>query len=84
MDPFSFHLRILDGRSVTLPAELCHGLGVHIGDTLVVRVEDDQATLSSVKRVIRTFQDRVVDQLPKGVGLVDQLIAEREAAAKHE
>jgi bifunctional DNA-binding transcriptional regulator/antitoxin component of YhaV-PrlF toxin-antitoxin module len=84
MDPLSYHLRITDGRSVTLPAELCDGLGVHIGDTLVVRMEENQATLCSVDRVIRSFQDLVVRQIPEGVGLVDQLIAEREAAARHE
>ena len=79
-----FHLLIGDDRRIALPAELCNDLGLHIGDTVIVRVEDDHATLSSVDHTIKRFQNLALRHLPEGLGLVDQLIAEREAAAENE
>jgi bifunctional DNA-binding transcriptional regulator/antitoxin component of YhaV-PrlF toxin-antitoxin module len=84
MESPSYHVRIADHRRIVLPTELCDRLALHVGDTIVVRVEDDHAILSSVDRTIKRFQDLVAQQLPEGIGLVDQLIAEREAEAGHE
>ena len=77
----TFHVRIGDGRRVVFPSELCRSMSVGIGDTVVVRVEDDRATLSSVERTIDRFQSLVAKRVPPDVSLVDELLADREAAA---
>ncbi|MDP1798011.1 MAG: AbrB/MazE/SpoVT family DNA-binding domain-containing protein [Planctomycetaceae bacterium] len=80
----TFHVRIGDGRRVVLPSELCRSLSVRVGDTLVVRIEDGRATLNSVDRMIDRFQSLVAARVPQDISLVDELIADREAAALHE
>jgi bifunctional DNA-binding transcriptional regulator/antitoxin component of YhaV-PrlF toxin-antitoxin module len=84
MDTPFFQLDIDNARRVVLPEELCDDLGLQIGGTVFIRVEAGTATLSSVEQTIRRFQELTRRQLPEGLGLVDQLIAEREAASRDE
>lgn len=67
-----------------LPTEVCRTLAVNIGDTLVIRRDENQFTVSSVDRTIQRFQELLAANVPAEVNLVDQLIAEREAAAGDE
>ncbi len=80
----TYHVRIGDGRRVVLPSEFCRSMSVGIGDMIVVRIEHDHATLNSVERTIDRFQSLVADHVPSNVSLVDELIADRQHAARHE
>lgn len=84
MQAQTFHVRITDGRRIVLPPELCHSLSVGVGDTMVVRLEDNHVTLDSVERTIDRFQQLVADRVPAGTSLVDELIADRTLAAQRE
>ena len=84
MEPHTYQMRIGEGRRVVLPPEVCQSLSVGIGDTIVVRLEEDRATLGSVDRTIDRFQKLVAAKVPAGVSLVDELIAERAEMAVRE
>jgi len=84
MEPHTYHLRIGGGRRVVLPPEVCQSLAVGIGDTLVVRLEAERATLGSVDRTIDRFQKLLAAKVPVGVSLVEELIAERAEMAGRE
>lgn len=84
MNPHPYHLKIGGGRRVVLPAELCRTLSLGVGDTVIVRVEEDHATLRSVDRTIARFQTLLAQRVPAGTSLVDELIAEREDEARRE
>jgi len=66
MQAESYHLKIGEGRRIVLPAEVCRSLAVNVGDTLIVRLEDDRATLNSVDKTIERFQALVAERVPAG------------------
>lgn len=84
MNQQSFHLKVGDGRRIVLPTEVCRRLSVGIGDEIVLRVEDDHATLSSVDQTIARFQAILAECVPPGVSMVDDLIHERREEAMRE
>lgn len=84
MESHTYQMRIGEGRRVVLPPEVCQSLAVGIGDTLVVRLEADRATLGSVDRTIDRFQKLLAAKVPVGVSLVEELIAERAEMAGRE
>lgn len=84
MQAQTFHVRISDGRRVVLPSELCKSMSLDIGDTLIVRMEPDRTTLSSVDRTVTRFQSLLAERVPSGFSAVDELIAEREDSARRE
>lgn len=84
MDTQTFHVKIGNGRRVVLPSEVCRSMSLRIGDVLVVRVDPEQLTLSSIERTVERFQSMVAARVPQGYRAVDELIAEREDAASRE
>ena len=84
MEPHTYQMRIGEGRRVVLPPEVCQSLSVNVGDTIVVRLEEDRATIGSVNRTIDRFQKLVSAKVPAGASLVDELIAERAEMAVRE
>jgi bifunctional DNA-binding transcriptional regulator/antitoxin component of YhaV-PrlF toxin-antitoxin module len=84
MQAQTFHVRIGDGRRVVLPSEVCRSMLLDIGDTLIIRVESDRTTLSSVDRTVTQFQAMLAARVPAGYSAVEELIAEREDASMRE
>ncbi len=80
----SYHVKIGEGRRVVLPSEVCRSMSLGVGDTIIVRVDEDRATLSSVERTVERFQSLLAERIPPGVSLVDELIADREEASLRE
>ena len=80
----TFRIRIGTGRRIVLPNEVCELLSLTVGDTIIVRVESDHATLSSADRTVERFQSMVAERVPAGYSAVDELIAEREDASLRE
>jgi PIN domain nuclease of toxin-antitoxin system len=52
----SSHIRIGEGRRIVLPSEVCESMSLGVGDTIFIRVEDNQETLSGVVRTIKRSQ----------------------------
>lgn len=77
-------MKLNENGRVVIPAAFRAALGVKAGDELVMRVEDDELRITTLKRRIERAQNRVRKYAKPGSSLVDELIAMRREAAKHE
>ena len=84
MQTETYHVRIGDGRRVVLPAEVCKSMSLDVGDTLIVRVDPERTTLTSVERTVARFQSMLSKRMSPGFSAVDELISEREDASSRE
>jgi bifunctional DNA-binding transcriptional regulator/antitoxin component of YhaV-PrlF toxin-antitoxin module len=75
----TFHVRVVEGGKIVLPAALRRKHGFAVGDTLVVEDRPDGLTVRSLDEAIAAAQAIVARFVPAGVSLVDALIAERRA-----
>ena len=78
------HMRLNENGRVVIPAALRAALGVKAGDELVMRFEDEELRITTLKRRIERAQNHVRKFAKPGASLVDELIAMRREAAKHE
>lgn len=76
--------RINQNGRVVIPASFRKALGINVGDEVVVRIEDDELRISTLKRRIERAQRLVRRYVKPGTSLADELIAERREAAKRE
>jgi AbrB family looped-hinge helix DNA binding protein len=76
--------RINENGRVVIPASFRKALGINVGDEVVLRIEDDELRISTLKRRIERAQSLVRRHVKPGISLVDELIAERREAAKRE
>lgn len=70
------------GRLV-IPAELRRALNLKPGDRLIARQEGDSLILERREAIEQRLIARFA-KIPKGISLVDELIAERREAARRE
>ncbi|MGD1061993.1 MAG: AbrB/MazE/SpoVT family DNA-binding domain-containing protein [Terracidiphilus sp.] len=69
---------------IVIPAAMREALGMDVGDSVVLRIEDDELRISTLRSRIRRVQERARKIIPPGVSLSEELSAERREAAKHE
>lgn len=72
-----------NGR-IVIPAPVRAALGLAEGGKVVARLIDGAIVLEPIDTAIRRAQAMVRAYIPAGSGLVDELIADRHAAAEHE
>ncbi len=72
-----------NGR-VVIPSSFRKALGIEIGDEVVLRVEDNELRITTQQRRIQRAQRRARQYVKRGSSLVNELLAERREAAKHE
>ena len=77
-------IRVNENGRVVIPAAYRKALGIKAGDEVILRMEDDELRITTMKRRIERAQRRVRQYVKPGVSLADELIAERRAAAKRE
>lgn len=77
-------MKINENGRVVIPASVRTALGIQPGDELVMRVEDNELRITTLKRRIERAQNHVRQYAKAGTSLVDELIAMRREAAKHE
>ena len=77
-------LRVNENGRVVIPASFRKALGINPGDEVVLRLEDDELRVTTLKRRIERAQRHARKFIKPGVSLVDELIAERREAAKRE
>lgn len=70
------------GRLV-IPAPIRRSLGLEAGDLLIVRLESGRLVLEKPETIKYRLKARF-SGLPKGIGLADELLAERREEAKRE
>jgi AbrB family looped-hinge helix DNA binding protein len=71
------------GRLV-IPAPFREALGLKVGDEVLLRIEDNELRISTLRSRIRDAQTYVQQFVKPGTLLSDELIAERRKAAKSE
>jgi len=76
--------RVNQNGRVVIPAAFRKAMGINIGDEVVLRMEDDELRILTLKRRIERAQRLVRQHVKPGTSLVDELIAERRQAAKRE
>ena len=69
---------------IVIPAAMREALGIGVGDSVVLRVKDDELRISTVRGRIRRAQERASRYVKPGTLVSDELSAERREAAKHE
>ena len=77
-------MRVNANGRVVIPASYREALGIKPGDEVILRMEDDELRITTMKRRIERAQRLVRKYVKPGVSLVDELIAERREAAKRE
>jgi AbrB family looped-hinge helix DNA binding protein len=83
MDPEA-RMRVNENGRVVIPASYRKALGINAGDELVLRIEDDELRITTLKRRIEQARRRIRRYVKPGRSLADELIAERREAAKRE
>ena len=77
-------LRVNENGRVVIPASYRKALGIKAGDEVILRMEDDELRITTMKRRIERARRRIRQYVKPGVSLADELIAERREAAKRE
>jgi AbrB family looped-hinge helix DNA binding protein len=72
------------GGRIVIPASFRKALGISVGEEVVLRIEDDELRIFTLKTRIKRAQRLVRRHVAKGVSLVDELIAERRRGAGRE
>ena len=77
-------MKLNENGRVVIPSEMRSALGIEAGDELVMRIEDDELRITTLKRRIERAQKQVAKLKSRRGSLVDELIAMRREAARHE
>ena len=73
----------VNGR-VVIPAAFRKAMGIKVGDEVVLRIEDNELRILTLKQRIERAQRLIRQHVKPGTSLVDELIADRREAAKRE
>jgi AbrB family looped-hinge helix DNA binding protein len=77
-------VRVNENGRVVIPASFRKALGINVGDEIVLRIEDDELRITTLRRRIERAQRLIRQHVKPGTSLVDELIAERREAARNE
>ena len=73
-------MRVNENGRVVIPAPFRKRLGINIGDEVVLRIENDELHITTLKRNLERAQRLVRKHVKPGTSLVDELIRERREA----
>ena len=76
--------RVNENGRVVIPVSVRQALGINPGDEVVLRVEDDELRITTMKHRIERAKRMIRKHVKPGTSLVDDLIVERRKAAKRE
>jgi AbrB family looped-hinge helix DNA binding protein len=77
-------MRVNQNGRVVIPASFRKALGIKVGDEVLLRIEDDELRITTLKRRLERAQRLVRKHVKPGKSLVDELIAERREAGRNE
>jgi bifunctional DNA-binding transcriptional regulator/antitoxin component of YhaV-PrlF toxin-antitoxin module len=77
-------LRLAENGRVVIPLDVRKELGVESGGEIILQRQENGYRLTTRRERIREAQKYLRRYVKPGVSLVDELIAERREAAKHE
>ena len=76
--------RVNENGRVVIPASFRKALDINAGDEVVLRIEDDELRITTLKSRLEKARRRIRRYVKPGRSLVDELIAERREAAQRE
>lgn len=77
-------MRVNENGRVVIPASFRKALGIKAGDEVVLRIEDNELRIITLKRHLERAQRLVRKHVKEGRSLVDELIAERRESVRNE
>jgi len=83
-DPTESHTRINENGRIVIPSSFRRALGISSGDTVVLRIENDELRITSLRQRLAKAQELVRKHVAPTTSLVDELIAERREASRRE
>lgn len=75
--------RVNENGRMVIPASFRKALGISAGDEIVLRLEDDELRITTLKRRLERAQRLVRKHVKPGGSLVDELLAERREAPRN-
>ncbi|MFY9682031.1 MAG: AbrB/MazE/SpoVT family DNA-binding domain-containing protein [Candidatus Sulfotelmatobacter sp.] len=78
------HTRINENGRVVIPASFRRALGIQPGETVVLRIEDNELRITTLRQRLAKARQLVQKHVPSTTSLVDELIAERREASRRE
>jgi AbrB family looped-hinge helix DNA binding protein len=76
--------RINENGRVVIPASFRRALGIRSGDAVVLRIENDELRITTLRQRLAKAQQLIRSHVAATTSLVDELIAERREAARRE
>lgn len=76
--------RINDNGRLVIPANFRKALGINAGDEVLLRLEDDELRITTLRQRIARAQRHARKYIKPGVSIVDEFLAERREEAKRE
>ncbi len=73
-------MRVDENGRVVIPGSFRKALGINIGDEVVLRIEDDELRITTLKRRLERAQRLIQKHVKPRTSLADALIAERRKA----
>lgn len=71
--------KLAEGGRIVIPVEYRQALGLHVGDEVVLLLEDGEVRMMTPQQAIKRAQELVSQYIKQGRSLSDELIAERRA-----
>jgi len=69
--------KLAEGGRIVIPAEYRQALNLHVGDEVILRLEDGALRIYTPSQAIKYAQELLRPYLPRDRSLSDELIAER-------
>ena len=69
--------KLAEGGRIVIPAEYRQALNLHVGDEVILRLEDGALRIYTLSQAIKYAQELLHPYLPRDRSLSDELIAER-------
>jgi AbrB family looped-hinge helix DNA binding protein len=69
--------KLAEGGRIVIPAEYRQALNLHVGDEIILRLEDGALRIYTPSQAIKHAQELLRPYLPRGRSLSDELIVER-------
>ncbi|HUO14877.1 MAG TPA: AbrB/MazE/SpoVT family DNA-binding domain-containing protein [Verrucomicrobiae bacterium] len=83
-DMLQTRLKINENGRVVIPASFRKALGVKPGDEVILRWEDGELRITTIRKRLERAQRLVRKYIKPGISLVDELIADRRREAQNE
>jgi AbrB family looped-hinge helix DNA binding protein len=69
--------KLAEGGRIVIPSEYREALGLHVGDEVILRLDDGEVRIFTPAQAIKYAQDLLRPYLPQGRSLSEELVAER-------